>query len=205
MPGKCAAAQLQLIVLGVLNIVTDIMLIILPIPVIAYWKTPWKRKIKLYILFTLGFFIIAVTVIRLPINAINKNSQVNRSTWASTELVTAAIVVNAPTLYGLWNLRRLRRSDSASGQKYPMQGGSGSGAHDEFWHPDARGLTTHARAGTSSGADDDETFAMGPMSRSRRPPDGILQTKEITMSEEVRSRDAERASVHSSEKGILRG
>ena len=195
--------------LGVLNIVTDIMLIILPIPVIAYWKTPWKRKIKLYILFTLGFFIIAVTVIRLPINAINKNSQVNRTTWASTELLTAAIVVNAPTLYGLWNLRRLRRSEQGSGQKYPTQGGSGRGAHDEFWHPDARGLTAHARAGTSSGADDDEVFAMGPTSRSRphrpKPSDGILQTKELTISEEIRSHDAERASVHSSERGILRG
>lgn len=192
--GPCAEAQVQLVALGVLNIFTDIMLLILPIPVMVSWNTSWMRKIKLYILFMLGIFIVAITLIRLPINALNKDSQVNRTTWASTELLTAGIVVNAPTLYGLWNMRRQQQRAS---QTYTHDYSSRSGQR-EFWHSDAHGMWAHARAGDS---DDGEAYAM-QSSRVRRA-DGILQTKELTVSE-VRSDDAEGASVHSSQRGILK-
>lgn len=89
-PGTCTEAQVQLITLGklphvprecgmlmilqgVLNIITDVMLIVLPLPVLAKLKRsfsqygisiPWNihclsiaRKIELYILFSLGVFI----------------------------------------------------------------------------------------------------------------------------------------------------
>ena len=97
---------MQLVALGILNIVTDVMLLVLPMPVLAKLKAPWRRKAQLLALFTLGFFIIVVTVARLPINSVNKDSQVNRTTWASTELLTSAIVVNAPALYALRNKRK---------------------------------------------------------------------------------------------------
>ncbi|KAF2219491.1 hypothetical protein BDZ85DRAFT_205708 [Elsinoe ampelina] len=113
-PGSCVQAQVQLIVLGVLNIFTDIMLLILPIPSLISLQTPWRLKLRLYILCTLGLFIIAVTVIRLPINALNASVQANRTTWASTELLAAAIAVNAPTLYGAYNSWRRSGTGIAS-------------------------------------------------------------------------------------------
>lgn len=60
------------------------------------------RKLQLSCLFALGFFIVAITIIRLPQNASNSTAQVNRTTWASTELLAAAIVANAPVIYGFW-------------------------------------------------------------------------------------------------------
>ncbi|KAM0322191.1 hypothetical protein ACHAQA_009681 [Verticillium albo-atrum] len=160
----------QLIIVGVLNIVTDFMLLVLPIPLVVSMKAAWKLKMQLYALFLLGVFIIAITIIRLPINANNKDSQVNRSTWASTELLAAAFVVNAPTLYGLWNKKRQAKSSSNS---------HGTGGLSNY------GMGTTVSTARKTKVDDDENdeYMMSPVRRNKGPVDGILQTKEIIVSE----------------------
>ncbi|KAE8335785.1 hypothetical protein BDV24DRAFT_155705 [Aspergillus arachidicola] len=91
---------------GVLNIVTDLMLIVLPVPLLVKVKRPLLEKLQLAALFAVGFFIVVVTVIRLPENAQHSTAQVNRTTWASVELFAAAIVANAPVLYGFYRGER---------------------------------------------------------------------------------------------------
>ncbi|KAK5787868.1 hypothetical protein VI817_010365 [Penicillium citrinum] len=123
--GTCCQAQLQLIVLdltlltlrsiGVLNVVTDLMLIALPIPVLVLVKRSTIEKLQLAVLFAVGLFIVAITIARLPQNAKNSSMQVNRTTWASVELLAAAIVSNAPVLYGLIKGRKQRSRYAASG------------------------------------------------------------------------------------------
>ncbi|RMZ22705.1 hypothetical protein D0859_13267 [Hortaea werneckii] len=105
-PGPCSQAHVQLLVLGIVNIVTDVMLMALPWPMLIKAKLQPRRKFELGLLFLFGIFIIVITAVRLPLNNNKITSQVSRSTWASVELMVAAIVVNAPTLYGLWNRRR---------------------------------------------------------------------------------------------------
>ncbi|KAJ4258645.1 hypothetical protein NW757_003214 [Fusarium falciforme] len=197
-PGSCAKAQLQLIVVGVLNIVTDVLLLAVPIPLFFSLKTSWKRKLKLYVLFTLGIFIVAITVIRLPINATNKDSQVNRTTWASTELLTATIVVNAPTIYGLWNKKK-------QSSAYSNSHGTGLPTHSS--RKNGTGVHTF-NDGTRS-----QAFAMKSMNHDRDSSmGGIMQTQEVIVSEyvdpskkgvTVRTDEAEIAS-NSSQRGILR-
>lgn len=166
-PGPCAEAQVQLIALGVLNIVTDFMLIILPLPVIFKLKAPTSRKAQLIILFTLGIFIILITIIRLPINSHNSTSQVNRTTWASTELLTAAFVVNAPTLYSFWNKRRRDKSG------HQVQGDSENGK--------ASGQIALETIGGSTLSSDG--------SKKRKSSAGVLVTKDVTVTEYRRSGD----------------
>ncbi|KOS40466.1 hypothetical protein ACN38_g8649 [Penicillium nordicum] len=113
-PGTCCQAQLELIVLGVLNVITDIMLIALPIPILVLVKRSAMQKFQLAILFSIGLFIVAITIARLPQNARNPTAQVNRTTWASVELLAAAIVANAPVLYGLLKGHRERSKNAAS-------------------------------------------------------------------------------------------
>ncbi|KAE8357774.1 hypothetical protein BDV27DRAFT_151045 [Aspergillus caelatus] len=91
---------------GVLNIVTDLMLIVLPVPLLVKVKRPLMEKLQLAALFAVGFFIVVITVIRLPQNAQHSTAQVNRTTWASVELFAAAIVANAPVLYGFYRGER---------------------------------------------------------------------------------------------------
>ncbi|CAP91563.1 Pc13g04940 [Penicillium rubens Wisconsin 54-1255] len=125
-PGICCRAQLQLIVVsmhssnivvpsGVLNVITDIMLIALPIPILVLVKRSTIEKIQLAALFAVGLFIVAITIARLPQNAKNSTAQVNRTTWASIELLAAAIVANAPVLYGLLKGQSERSKNAASG------------------------------------------------------------------------------------------
>lgn len=148
-PGECAKAQVQLLVLGILNIVTDFMLLVLPIPFVLGLTIPWKRKVQLLCLFTLGVFVILITAIRLPINSINKDSQDNRTLWATTELLTAAIVVNAPAIWGLWNKRRREKYSNSGGktpgdsnrQEIPIEtigGGDGSSGNRRKVKPSAK-------------------------------------------------------------------
>lgn len=89
------------------------MLLALPVPTLMSLQTPWRTKLRLYTLCALGLFIVAITVIRLPINSLNASVQANRTIWASTELLAAAIAVNAPILYGAINHWR-RRSRNGS-------------------------------------------------------------------------------------------
>lgn len=140
------------------------MLIILPLPVIFKLKAPPSRKAQLIILFTLGIFIILITIIRLPINSHNATSQVNRTTWASTELLTAAIVVNAPTLYSFWNKSR---RDKTGPQ---VQGDS----------ENAKGAGQFALE-TIGGS----TFS-GDGSKKRKSNVGVLPTKDVTTVTEYR-------------------
>lgn len=184
--GPCAQAQLQLIVLGVLNIVTDFMLLVMPIPVIYKLKAPLRRKAQLVTLFTLGIFIIAITIIRLPINSSHPYSQVNRTTWASTELLTAAIVVNAPTLYSFWNKRQ--REKTPTPQQVHRDGGRG---------------TDHFAMQTIGGTN----ISSGGGGGKHKPSVGILQTKEVTVTEYRQSGDYIKLSDeqdHESQRSILK-
>lgn len=98
------------------------MLLALPLPKLISLQTPWRTKVRLYTLCALGLFIIAITIIRLPINALHASVQANRTTWASTELLTAAIAVNAPTLFGAVNRWRRRSKNELSSSKSRKDG-----------------------------------------------------------------------------------
>jgi hypothetical protein len=99
-PGTCSEALGQLIIIGALNIFTDILLIILLFPALFEIRRSFPAKLRLFSLFSLGIFLI-ITVIRLPLNFNHGTYQVNRTTWASVESFVAAFVANIPTLYTL--------------------------------------------------------------------------------------------------------
>lgn len=169
------------------------MLLLLPIPVVMTWKACWVQKIKLGLLFTLGIFIIAITLVRLPFNFIYEDDLFSRSKFISLELMTVAAVVNAPTLCGLWNSTRRQKAS----QRYNTALRHDNGDH-EFWHANSRRISPRVRDGDSY---DVEVFPME--TRRGRPIDGIVQTKNLTVLE-VRSDDLEHASINSSQRGILR-
>lgn len=127
-PGVCVRAEVQLFVVAIANVATDAMLLVLPLPVVFSMHTAtWRRRAQLLVLFSLGIFIILITLVRLPINSSHPDSQVSRTSWASTELLAAAFVVNAPTLWGLWNKRR---QEANYGKEGGGAGAGGSGGHN---------------------------------------------------------------------------
>ncbi|KAM5371311.1 hypothetical protein ACJZ2D_008009 [Fusarium nematophilum] len=193
-PGICAKAQLELVVLASLNIVTDVMLLVFPFLLFTSLQSAWKLKARLFGLFTLGVFIIIITIVRLPINQSEKDSQANRSLWSSTELFVSTLVVNAPTIYGLWNKKRQETA-------YP--------------HPHGTRAPSHGRDRVVAlpTPDDMSDFAVGSESYERGFFRGIVQRNEVMMAAYVehkedvkgyRGRVDDELTSNSSQQSILR-
>jgi len=109
-PGVCVEALTQLLVLGLVTILTDVMLIVLPMPILFRVKRSFKEKLQLVGLFSIGFILVAMTIARLDENYSSGALQVNRTIWASVEAFASAFVANMPTLYTL-----RRRSNTSNG------------------------------------------------------------------------------------------
>ncbi|KAH8663630.1 hypothetical protein BGZ60DRAFT_342194, partial [Tricladium varicosporioides] len=62
-----------------LNIATDFMIFLLPLPVIRTLNLPKRQKMGLYFVFTLGFFVCIVSIIRLYLLHVATSS--TDSTW----------------------------------------------------------------------------------------------------------------------------
>jgi hypothetical protein len=92
---RCRQGYAQLLTMGITDIVTDILLVTFPIPIIFRSAMPFKRKLSLTALFSLSIILIGVTGARMPLVIGRRGLQQYRTVWASTEVVAAAIVANA--------------------------------------------------------------------------------------------------------------
>jgi hypothetical protein len=98
-PGpRCRQGYGFLLTMSVCDIISDILLIAFPIPVVLNSGQIWKRKLQMGALFSLSVIMIAVTATRVPM-VIEKNGlQQYRSMWASCEILASAAVSNAVIL-----------------------------------------------------------------------------------------------------------
>ncbi|KAM5475741.1 hypothetical protein MauCBS54593_001433 [Microsporum audouinii] len=95
-PGpQCRQGYAQLITMGTCNVVTDLLLVMFPIPIIHLSAMPTGRKISLTLLFTLPLILVAITCYRIPSVISHRGSQQYRTLLASLEILAAAAVSNA--------------------------------------------------------------------------------------------------------------
>lgn len=95
-PGpQCREGLVQLIIMGVCDIVTDVVLIAFPIPVVLRSSMPFRKKFSMIILFCLSVILIAITAYRIPTTIERRADQPYRSLLASLEILAAAGVSNA--------------------------------------------------------------------------------------------------------------
>lgn len=96
--GKCRQGYAQLLTMGTANVMTDLMLVVFPIPIIIGSQMGVKRKLQLVSLFAGSLLPVGMTLYRIP-NIINKDGgQQYRSLLASVEILFAAAVANALVL-----------------------------------------------------------------------------------------------------------
>ncbi|KAI9798479.1 MAG: hypothetical protein M1833_004745 [Piccolia ochrophora] len=117
---KCAKAHVQIVTMGVLNILTDLMLIALPLPVLVRAKLTDFQFYHLLLLFSLGFFVVAVTAARLVQSYDDPTSLTSRYAWFSAETLAATIVCQGPMIYTL-----LRKKSTPTPSSYPSTNMSG--------------------------------------------------------------------------------
>lgn len=98
-PGPhCRQGFAQLITMGTCDIVTDILLVAFPIPIVLRSGQTWKRKFQLVSLFSLSLVMIGITASRMPEVIKHRGRQQYRTVWASCEIIASAAVSNAVIL-----------------------------------------------------------------------------------------------------------
>lgn len=107
---QCRQGFSQLITMGVSDILTDILLIIFPIPIILRSAMPIKRKISLVALFSLSLILIGITATRVPQVIIHLGRQQYRTVWASCEILASAAVSNAVIIGSFVRDRGVKRN-----------------------------------------------------------------------------------------------
>jgi hypothetical protein len=95
-PGpQCREGMAQLLTMGTCDIITDLVLVVFPTPIVILSAMPVKRKISLVLLFALSLALVAVTAYRVPSTIRRESSQQYRSLLASLEILAAAGVSNS--------------------------------------------------------------------------------------------------------------
>lgn len=98
-PGDCVKGNAWLLTYGIGNIITDTMLLALPFPLLFHAKTTISKRLRLMSLFSLGFFLIAVSIVRMFMGNKNARIQLSRTMWASVETLFASFAAMVPALY----------------------------------------------------------------------------------------------------------
>ena len=98
-PGPhCRQGYSNLITMGTCDMITDILLVAFPIPIIMQSGQNWKRKFQLGSLFSLSIILIVITGLRVPKVIGHRGRQQYRTVWASCEILASASVSNAVIL-----------------------------------------------------------------------------------------------------------
>ncbi|KAI0509256.1 GPCR protein, PTH11-type [Xylaria bambusicola] len=117
--GQCRQGYVQLITMATSNIMTDLFLVILPVPIILTSSMGPKKKFQLTLLFTLSLGPVATTIYRVIYVFRTHGSQQTRSLVASVELLFATTAANALVLGSFVRDRGTKkikyRADSVAG------------------------------------------------------------------------------------------
>lgn len=95
-PGaKCRQGYAQLLTMGTVNVLTDLLLVLFPIPIIIGSTMRIKKKIQLVLLFAGSLIPAGITLYRIPGIIDRHGIQQYRSLLASVEILFATAVANA--------------------------------------------------------------------------------------------------------------
>ncbi|KAJ0423569.1 hypothetical protein BJY00DRAFT_321698 [Aspergillus carlsbadensis] len=128
-PGlNCSADYVNYIVIAVTNVLTDAILLSIPIPLLAKVRLALRRKLIIGVLLCGGVFVMAATLLRC-ILSLQSIESINTSTiWAIRETFVAIIAVNAPCIKPLFSHSIWLRSSSKDPSSGREPGKSGGGA-----------------------------------------------------------------------------
>lgn len=107
--GQCRQGYAQLLTMATCNVLTDLMLVIFPIPILLRSHMQLKRKIQLVLLFSLSLSVVCVTLYRVPHIIWNDGRQQYRSLLASVEILFATASANALVLGSFVRDRGLKK------------------------------------------------------------------------------------------------
>lgn len=161
--GQCRQAYVQLITMASCNILTDLLLVIFPIPIILQSNMTARRKLQLVLLFSLSLAVVGMTIFRLPRTIQEHGRQQYRSLLASVELLFATGAANALVLGSFVRDRGVKK------QKFRRT--SGADSFDRSSNP--RRPTLRRHWGSDEDLVRDVGLGVGPFTRAPKPAPGL--------------------------------
>ncbi|KAJ0423084.1 hypothetical protein BJY00DRAFT_310681 [Aspergillus carlsbadensis] len=136
-PGReCSAGYTLYPVVLAFNVISDIVLVGVPIPMLIKLQANWVQKLVIGILLCSGIFIVIAAFLRCML-AISSIDQINvAAIWAVRETFVAMVVVNAPALKPLFRLSTwrspFRRNGSSNEYALSSQSRAQGSKHAQF-------------------------------------------------------------------------
>ncbi|KAL4880657.1 hypothetical protein BJY04DRAFT_219127 [Aspergillus karnatakaensis] len=129
-PGDyCTLRQPLYVEIAVFNVISDVCILIIPIPILTKLQIPIQRKVVLALMFSSGVFIMICTILRAYYSLASISSLPVALGWASRECFVAAIVASLPGIKPLFKHTRFLGS---SGRKSNKGGGYTSEGYNNF-------------------------------------------------------------------------
>lgn len=162
--GQCRQGYANLITTGVCNVLTDLLLVVLPVPIIIMSQMSFTRKMQLVLLFSMSLLVVAVTLYRIPRVLNAHGDQRLRSLLASVELLIATGVANALVLgsfvrdrgvkkrrfkYGSVAGESVHATDSGNRSRRPTVAERAWGSDEDLVRDVGFGLQKNLRSGES--------------------------------------------------------
>ncbi|PLN85040.1 hypothetical protein BDW42DRAFT_191123 [Aspergillus taichungensis] len=97
---QCSSYYNHLITSTVFNISSDLMMLCIPLPLLVRSRLPWKRKILLCLVFSLGVFVVLMAILNRYYN-FSEQHTLTFLKWYVAEVSTAVYVGNLPLLWPL--------------------------------------------------------------------------------------------------------
>ncbi|KAL5114147.1 hypothetical protein ACEQ8H_007944 [Pleosporales sp. CAS-2024a] len=101
----CAFKPQNFYVGGVLNVITDTLILAIPVPMLWRLRLPLSRKLGIGALLCTGLFVIAAAIIRAVLTLGSAPSGLNINRWGVRETFVGIIAVNAPILRPMFGRR----------------------------------------------------------------------------------------------------
>ncbi|KAJ5805553.1 uncharacterized protein N7503_003155 [Penicillium pulvis] len=114
---NCTLRQPLYVVIAVLNVMSDVMIMVIPVLILGKLQVPLQRKIILALMFTSGIFIIICTILRCYYSLGDISNLPIALRWADRESFVAAIVVSLPGIKPLFRGASWLGFSSYSGSK----------------------------------------------------------------------------------------
>ncbi|CAK7212420.1 hypothetical protein SBRCBS47491_001457 [Sporothrix bragantina] len=113
--GQCRQGFVQLLTVSVCNVVTDLLLVLFPIPIIFFSHQSTKRKVQLILLFSLSLGVVGITLYRVTRVIQEHGNQQLRSLLASVEILFATAAANSLVLGSFVRDRGVKKNKFRAG------------------------------------------------------------------------------------------
>ncbi|KAI9681517.1 MAG: hypothetical protein M1817_002801 [Caeruleum heppii] len=175
--GKCVNVNIYYLLSGLITIITDVIILILPMPVVWKLQIPKSQKFALTGIFVLGFFCVVASAVRIPLvwTVLTTDptwTSVNASNWTLTENCVAIICACLPIMrpvfrkvlgehfsFRSWGSSKKQSSSALSSASTKVSWPSGRSHHEKSSsqgvlrsdsHPDPTGLDGFKRLNESA-------------------------------------------------------